>query len=74
MHDFEMIQLNPLYAIDFLLQAKVPANSSTSSNFYPHHGGDHVCGKNSTGALVFIDLLSFTTKLYCIKRVKGIKY
>ncbi|MEO6189176.1 MAG: hypothetical protein ABIO44_01285, partial [Saprospiraceae bacterium] len=43
-------RFNPLYAIDFLLQAKVPANPSTSSNFYPHHGGDHVCGKNSPGA------------------------
>ncbi|MEO6190281.1 MAG: hypothetical protein ABIO44_07860 [Saprospiraceae bacterium] len=49
----------------------MPANPITSSNFYPHHGGDHVCGKNSPGVTVFIGLLTFTTKLYCIKRVKN---
>ncbi|MEO6190031.1 MAG: hypothetical protein ABIO44_06380 [Saprospiraceae bacterium] len=63
--------VNPLYARDFLLQAIMPANPSTSSNFYPHHGSDHDCGKNSPGAPVFIGLLTFTTKLYCIKRVEN---
>ncbi|MEO6191224.1 MAG: hypothetical protein ABIO44_13615, partial [Saprospiraceae bacterium] len=61
--------INPLYAIDFLLQVKMPSNLSTSSNFYPQHRGDYDCGKNSPGALIFIGLLTFTTKLYCIMRV-----
>ena len=40
-HSLISSPFNPLYSIDFLLQAKMPANPSTSSNFYPHHGGDH---------------------------------
>ena len=41
---------NPYFAIDFLLQAEMPANTGTSSFFYPHHRDAYVCGKNSPGA------------------------
>ncbi len=48
----------------------MPANTGTSSHFYPHHRSAYVCGKNSAGAPVFIGLPIFITKLYCMIWVK----
>jgi len=46
---------NRLYALDLLFQAKIAANTGTSSIFDAHHDGDHVCALKNR----------WSTRLYC---------
>ena len=48
-------RFNRLYALDLLFQAKIAANTGTSSIFDAHHDGDHVCALKNR----------WSTRLYC---------
>ncbi len=43
------------YALDFLLQGRIAANTGTSSIFDAHHDGDHVCALKNL----------WSTRFYC---------
>ncbi|MEN9639512.1 MAG: hypothetical protein RLZZ262_1380 [Bacteroidota bacterium] len=60
-HSFQPPSLNPEFAVQILLQAKITAKYSTSSIFLVEIGATISSSKNLAGALYFIVLLPFAT-------------